>query len=70
MKLYLLIATLLVFNTIIGCNSESPVNKNVSQPADSKISTPPLVGFSGVVIETMNTGGYTYVKIDTSSEKI
>ena len=70
MKFYLLIATLLVFNTITGCNSETPVNKNVSQTADSKMSTPALVGFSGVVIETMNAGGYTYVKIDTGSKKI
>ena len=70
MKFYLLIAALLVFNTILGCNSEVPVNKNISQTADSKMSTPALVGFSGAVIETMNTGGYTYVKIDTGSEKI
>jgi len=70
MKFYLLIAALLVFNTITGCNAEVPGNKNVSKTADSKMPNPASAGFNGTVIETMNTSGYTYVKIDTGSEKI
>ncbi len=69
-KFYLIIAVLLVFNTITGCNAETAGNKNVSKMTDPKLSSPAPVGFSGAVIETMNSGGYTYVKIDTGSEKI
>lgn len=68
-KFHLIIAALLLFNITTGCNAEPPGNKNVSKTADPKLS-PALAGFSGAVIETINTGGYTYVKIDTGSEKI
>ena len=69
-KFYLIIAALFLFTITTGCNTENPGNKNVFKMADPKLSSPALAGFSGSVIETMNTGGYTYVRIDTGSEKI
>ena len=44
-----------------------------SNPSESSLATPAASGgdyFDGEVVETMNAGGYTYVHVDTGSEKI
>ena len=55
----------------IGCNSakqEAPAPVSQAEPA-----TPPLVqdnaALSGKVLETMNSGGYTYLQIENNGKK-
>ena len=61
--LYLILPLLAAFTTITGCKDEMPKTVQVPE-ADYHSAT----GYSGTVIETMNTGGYTYVQVDTGSE--
>lgn len=69
-KYFLFISLLSVFFISFGCNS-SP-QKADAQPgmmkSPSKSSGPSKLG--GKVLETMNSGGYTYVHVDTGSQKI
>lgn len=62
---------------IAACSRNEPIRKT-SRPV-SEAETPakpdaaaPVVagGVTGKVIETMNTAGYTYVQVDTGSEKL
>ncbi len=58
----------------------SSCTKNSDQPEQTKPSAPTTMtspdvqpaptGFTGRVIETMSTAGYTYVQVDTGKEKI
>lgn len=41
-----------------------------SAPAAAPSPTAAPAGFSGKVVETMNTAGYTYVLVDTGSQKV
>ena len=68
--LCLTVTVLLFFNLVISCNSEIMERKEPAKAPSPPMSQPTLVGSSGTVLETMNTGGYTYVKIDTGSEKV
>jgi len=72
-----LIFTLLAVVAMIalaGCGEKketaqsAPANTAQSAPAQAMASNPNM--WEGTVIETMNSGGYTYVYIDTGSEKI
>lgn len=68
--LYLTLLFLATLTTLTCCNSKTPKNANVpasDAPADAQ---PGLLGYTGNVAETINTGGYTYVQVDTGSEKI
>jgi hypothetical protein len=47
-----------------GCGEEQPAPKAKTAPA------PEATTISGTVTETMNTTGYTYVQVDTGSEKV
>jgi len=66
--LTLLAASLLALPLVTACQQEKP------QPAQSEApqaqSQAPAAGKSGTVVETMNAAGYTYVQVDTGSEKI
>jgi len=61
---------------LAGCQNETP--KSAEQPAAPQAAAPqapqaaaPMAaGQSGSVTETMDAGGYTYVQVDTGSEKI
>lgn len=71
MKKYFLVVSLLsaVF-IVFGCNG-SP-KKADAQPGMNKSSSMPAAAsqMGGSVLETMNSGGYTYVQIDTGSQKV
>jgi hypothetical protein len=64
--------------TLWGCSSEeTPVAQPVAAtaPAPATPAAKPATpagpgGFTGTVTETMNSGGYTYVQVDTGAEKI
>jgi len=61
---YLILAGSLLFS-LTGCKDETP------KPADNTPAqqAAPVQGKAGTVAETMNSGGYTYVQVDTGSEK-
>ncbi len=60
-----------------ACSQKQPQTAGVSQPAAQKSPAEQTMGQEpevsqkvGKVLETMNSGGYTYVRVDTGSEKI
>lgn len=61
---------------LAGCQNESakPAEQTpapqAAAPGSSQTAAPAAMGQSGTVTETMDAGGYTYVQVDTGSEKI
>jgi len=54
---------------ITGCKNETP--KQETTPSTQPTATQPAAtGKTGTVVETMNSGGYTYIQFDTGTEKI
>jgi hypothetical protein len=54
-----------------GCKNEAPKPAEKPAPAaPQQAAAPSAQGQAGTVLETMNSGGYTYVQVDTGSEKI
>jgi hypothetical protein len=74
--LILLLAGLLTLLLTAGCQNETPEPKQTAaQPATAAAPAPTAApaqaaGWTGSVTETMDAGGYTYVEVDTGSEKI
>jgi len=64
---YLILTGCLVF-ALAGCKDETP--KSADQTPAQPQTAPMAQGKAGTVVETMNSGGYTYVQVDTGSEKI
>ncbi len=68
-----LFASILLLLVLTGCqsNGSSDTASTESTP-DAASTQAPAAGdsFTGVVIETMDAGGYTYVHVDTGEEKI
>ncbi len=60
----------------MGCLlAAAPLAYGAEKPASGghpalAASTPEQNGFSGKVVETMNSGGYTYVRVDTGKKKL
>ncbi|MFA5516944.1 MAG: hypothetical protein WDA20_11720 [Desulfuromonadales bacterium] len=52
---------------IVGCKEQT--QQVAEKPANAQ-AAPAAAGKTGNVVETMNAGGYTYVQVDTGSEKI
>ena len=60
-------AGVLLFVMASGCN---PTKKDVPAPASQSQSAPDTAQtISGKVVETMNSGGYTYVCLENNGEK-
>jgi len=72
--LILILAGLTAVSLAAGCKKEeAPKTAEQPMPAvaqPAQPGQPAAAGKSGKVIETMNSGGYTYVQVDTGSEKI
>ena len=68
--LYLTLLFLAVLTTVTCCNGKTPKNTKVPTSDASTKAQPATSGYTGNVVETINTGGYTYVQVDTGSEKI
>jgi len=68
-KVLVLMSTgLLALSLATGCQQEQPTP---AQPEGAQqAQAPAAAGKSGTVVETMNAAGYTYVQVDTGSEKI
>lgn len=76
-KRILLITLILVTFTLTACSKDEPAQPAAVTPqpaAPAAEPTQPVVatpgGTSGTVVETMNSGGYTYVYVDDGTEKI
>ena len=61
----------------VACNEKPPQTADTAQPETQKPTAAQAMGQqpeasqkAGKVLETMNSGGYTYVQVDTGSEKI
>lgn len=72
-RISLLIVAGLLALTFAGCKSETPEptaapKQQATAPAEQV--APAAQGQSGSVVETMNSGGYTYVLVNTGSEQI
>jgi hypothetical protein len=55
----------LFFVVASGCNR---TKKEASAPQPA-VNMPPVVSLSGKVVETMNSGGYTYVSLENNGQK-
>lgn len=66
-QLTLILAGLMAFALAAGCKEKTPEVTEQEKPA---ATAPAAQGKSGTVMETMNSGGYTYVQVDTGTEKI
>jgi len=63
--------TMFSLSLLAGCSEEAPKTETVkpsAQPAPAAPATS-APGKSGKVIETMDAAGYTYVQVDTGTEK-
>jgi len=70
--LTLILAGLTAISLATGCSKEeAPKTAEQPKPAAEQPAQPaqPAAGKSGTVVETMNSGGYTYVQVDTGTEK-
>ena len=68
-RVSLLIFAGLLTLTFAGCKSETPAPVEQAK-APVQQAAPAAQGQSGTVVETMNSGGYTYVLVDTGNEQI
>ncbi len=53
---------------VVACKDETP--KQTQQAETTQAAQPAVQGKTGTVVETMNSGGYTYILFDTGSEKL
>ena len=65
----------LIFGAAIGCSGQPPVEGTSVEEASPQMAshaanTGGRTMAAGSVIETMDSGGYTYVKVDTGEEEI
>ena len=63
----LILSTLFIFAVATCCTAEDTQKKMPATPMGTKTGPGSV---NGTVVETMNTGGYTYVQVDTGKEKI
>lgn len=68
--LIVMLAGLLTLALVTGCKEQTPQTAAPAAPAADAAAAPAAQAKTGTVVETMNSGGYTYVQVDTGSEKI
>ena len=58
--------------TAVGCKKDTPPPSSPPAPQTESGSPGPQLGgsLSGKVVETMNSGGYTYVSLENNGKKI
>ena len=71
-KLTLILAGLMTLALAAGCKEKTPQVTEQQKPAAEAPVAPAASAQAktGTVVETMNSGGYTYVQVDTGTEKI
>jgi hypothetical protein len=72
-----MVAAFAALTLLAACSEKHPQSADVAQPETNKAVTAQAMTQqaeasqkAGKVLETMNSGGYTYVQVDTGSEKI
>jgi hypothetical protein len=65
-----LFVTALLLTTLVGCQSNGGSEETASSSVPVQAAPTTTDYHSGTVVETMDAGGYTYVQVDTGSEKI
>lgn len=74
--LILMLSAMVAVSMMAGCKEKKPEVAKQEKPAAQSTApatqkaAPAAQGKSGTVVETMNSGGYTYVQVDTGTEKI
>lgn len=70
-QLFYLSIGALALTMAAGCKDETPKTTAAPQAPVQATATAPaaMQGKTGTVVETMNAAGYTYVQVDTGSEK-
>ena len=63
----LIVPVLFFLTTVTCCNAEPAKGKKGATPMGAESTGEEIIG---TVVETMNTGGYTYVQVDTGEEKV
>jgi hypothetical protein len=70
-----LIGITLIFGSALGCSGQPAVEQEAAEQSTETVVShaantqgPEMV--TGAVIETMNSGGYTYVKVDTGDDEV
>lgn len=73
----LMVTAAAVLALVVACKQKNPQSAAVSRPEASKAPAAKNMAENsetsakaGKVLETMNSGGYTYIQVDTGSEKI
>jgi hypothetical protein len=69
-QLTLILAGLMTLALAAGCKEKTPEVTEQQKPAAAAPTAPAAKGKSGTVVETMNSGGYTYLQVDRGTEKI
>jgi len=68
----LCVGSLAVF-MLSACGEEAPApakpSEQAAKPAPAEAPAPAVPGKTGKVVETMDAAGYTYIQVDTGSEK-
>ncbi len=65
-------AVVTLVTAVIGCQSETNEQAMDAPAAQTGSAAAPEGGHShtGTVVETMNTSGYTYIQVDTGTERV
>lgn len=69
-SLLLLLTGLVAVSLASGCKDKAPQTAAQTAPAAQAAPQAAGPGMSGKVLETMNSGGYTYVQVDTGSQQV
>jgi hypothetical protein len=69
-SLFLMLAILAVSTIETSCRAKTTDTTHVLETSPAAMLKPAEKVYSGIVVETMNTAGYTYVQIDTGKEKV
>ncbi len=64
------LTTVMVLTMTCGCNGETSKNIPDTGSGQPTVMQTAQAGWTGKVVETMSTAGYTYVQVDTGKEKI
>ena len=68
-KSYLLVAISLLLVVFVGCKNDTTADKAAGE-APQVVGSAAQSGISGTVAETMDASGYTYVMVDTGTDKV
>ena len=69
MKNYLIVL-MTILALAVGCKQEAPKVAEQPEPQKPTVAQPAAGGFTGTALETMKADRYTYVQVDTGTEKI